>query len=531
MEHKVSLNSIDATINFAMALSWEEGLLEIDSFYSSPPDPTQVNGETHASEDVQRDTTDHTEGPLPSTSASDDTSDPEPATDEVNDTVRHSEEKPSPVPRDPTPTSDEFATLMKDIDQVTASEAEQANPKAQLHYILSDISAPATEKDAGPTEDRHNDKVTHHTLPWRGNLPPVSAFAPQPRPKNLADRDLPLLWPRRAQALDLLPASTGLLPEQQEPGPSPSHSGDLRTHKNLALLASRPLTPDQSPTPDVLMTPQLSPDMPSSGDKSSLIEEMRSEENDRRSKLSSRIAAPVFKHQPVTGLLNAAGHSSPRDLLKHAEMAQQKAEAVRFRIRNDVPHITGQAEGEETESDDDESASFAGESPKSKKQITSLWKRPNVPKASTNTRLSPQKIAVPQRRSTRHQQPKQDSEKAFDPSEDKATNAPVVVPKKRKNQTTGTAGENKKRKTRSQAMTEPAREETVGTTHKEASTFSQRLAKNAVTQREVKSISWGILAADVSPGARKTKAQKEKEVKKQPNAGRAVKARHAGKGT
>lgn len=463
----------NAEIDAIMAMSWDEGLQEIDSFFTSPTEPSTVEGEPGVVEGVQEATRQGKEEEenevLPEVLVANDVNHFQP-TDDTN-LEHHDSNTPSTTTTETqVPSDDEFATLTEDIDQVTADDVAPPDHRSQLHFILNDTSEPviagaSTEppkdvrspeapkqlpcRDPAGSSQQSPQHIPVEVLEQQVNYTEAHAEtepraydksqqvpAAVPRTSFDADRGLTLLSPRHDQSLDLSPAFEPELAQQTQPQQPAANLVSLQQQQlTLPLLLPRPHLQALSPLPDVSV-PQQSPDMPSSEGKSSLYEEMRDEEEEiRRSRLTRKIPAPVFQTQlnilQVAGSKEGEGPARPQDLLKFAEIAQQHAEAVRVKIRENVPRPTGQVEDEEANVDGHESEGIIDE-PSKQMQATKGYenhaaasrKRSSTIEEISNVEGLLEREQMPQRRSTRQQaltQPYQDdSEDAADQVEDKS---------------------------------------------------------------------------------------------------------------
>ena len=129
-------DNIDAAIDAAMALTYEEGLQEIDSFHSSPEQPAGINN-NHV-EEVQAANPEDRTGTSPDRSQDNGTE-----SGNINEMQALSTGNDMQGVKD----DDEFATLMQDIDQLTASkddDAAQSNLNSQLQCTPDIDSAAAS---------------------------------------------------------------------------------------------------------------------------------------------------------------------------------------------------------------------------------------------------------------------------------------------------------------------------------------------------------------------------------------------------
>ena len=662
-----------AVENNCMAMSYEEGLLEIDCFYSSPSELPSAGAAVEGVQAVVGETQiQHRENSLAHA----------PEIEGAQETGQHDEQTTSMSPEAPVAEQDEFSTLMEDIDQfdkVIADDVAPSNPKGQLRYILNDeiedsleptrqvaddtgrISPAVTQSRSTSAdlasvdqEDQNlssalpQDQVKLNEEPREKRsdspilgqastepaAPPQPAHVPVAFPKLHAQKGLTLLSPRRGRSLDSLRQPTQ--PRQPESHYSPRHLASLNENRGLNFLTPRhggSLQP--SPMPDV----NLSSDMPSSRGKSSLMDEMREEEERNRSKAHSRTPPPVLKSQPDvvpvangikernvdkvepvedeedTDLAITSRLLSSQRSLEDYDKAQHEidtmttkfleAEGVENNDETDVEDADPPHSSEElssTTTKEDQSAEVSHEVQESgelgvEEEANHPAKEISLAPPISKSRYRPgvkSDQQVPQRRSTRLQPYREEhpeSEAMMDDADhSKLINRPLVPSKRERSSSssakvegdgkpapkslrlsrevqetevldTSTSSTRKRktgdarrlgkremsemfrgriaphvssgpRKTRTQKEEEAKKSDerqqpemnTGSTTTKNAT------GGHIVSNKEMQSMLWGSIGPHVSPGPRKTRAQKEEEAKKAPNAGRAAKERHEKKG-
>ena len=560
-------------------LTYEDGLLEIDSFFNSSPTQADTITEANTGKDGQDDGVSTGEQAAPP-SARADSKQPEQSV--VPTTEQHVN-------------TDEFATLIEDLDQVTAHEAVLTNPKGQLHFILNDPTSPppqattqpflpVVEAVAAPNIAEPPAAVTGTASPQLvrtppqedakpaldlndgAQIPPTANFqstvadAAVPLPSTHSEKGLTLLSPKPAEPSKPQPTSvTASIPQNTVQDSLPITSPD---NKSLPLPS-----PSQAPGIQPAMshtTPAVasSPALPSSDGKASLMEEMRDEDYYAK---HSRIPQDESMHQPdliavaskpsvkwqaaseTTGKHGGAKTSTKEQILKDANLAQQKAKLVVASNRKKElppPEMSDITDVDETE-DDAEDAVDTGNAQGTKLKAASNTKTKAASSKPAKKSVQPKQQPKPApqlRKRTRTQPAIQYQESDSDNVEDDAETEPapeVTVPAKRKPKDSP-APPAKRAKTEARRNARTAKsadgepQQSAGAESEAATGPSKAwVGGHPMGKREMKELLWAHVGPRVTPGPRKTRAQKEEEdrkkeeeEKKLPNAGRAAKERH-----
>ena len=557
----------NALIDTDMAtLTYEDGLFEIDSFFNSSPTQADTITKAETSKDAQGAGVSTGEKTAPLSSQTD---------------SKQNAQSVLPMTEQPVDT-DEFATLIEDLDQVTAHEAVLTNPKGQLHFILNDPTSPSpkvtiqasrglAEAVAAPNIAESHAASTRTASPQLGQTQtreerkpaldmtdgiqksPTDNFQPNALDKAVSltsvhsEKGLTLLSPRRRQPINPPPQNTA----QDSLG---SNSPD---NKSLPLPS-----PSQAPGIERAMSgtsPPVvsSPAMPSSEGKVSLMEEMRDEDYYAK---HSRSPETEAMHQPALiavaskpngerqAGINSSGNNggtkvfTKAQIIKDADLAQQKAKAVlaaNQKKKQPPPEASDMTDVDETESEIEETKNVnEGQTGNAKTKAASskLTKKAIKPKPEAKS-----KPEIQLRKSTRNQPAiqYQDSDSTKASKETETEPSPeATVPAKRKAKPSP-APPAKRAKTEARPKTRAAKEtvesqQPAGTGSETTARPSRvSVGRNPMSKREMKELRWAHIGPRVTPGPRKTRAQqeeedkkKEEEEKKLPNPGRAAKERH-----
>ena len=541
-------------------LTYEDGLAEIDSFFNSSPTQADTITEANTGKDGQDDGVSTGEQAAPPTARADSK---QPEQSVVPTTEQHVN-------------TDEFATLIADLDQVTAHEAVPTNPKGQLHFILNDPtspppqattqpSLPVVEAVAVPNIAEAPAAVTGTASPQPGLTPtqeetkpdlilndgtqvaPATNYQPTvpdtavPLASVHSEKGLTLLSPKPGQPVNPQPLSvTASLQQETIQDSLPITSPD---NKSLPLPS-----PSQAPGIQPAMshtTPAVasSPALPSSDGKASLMEEMRDEDYYAK---HSRIPQDESMHQPdliavaskpsvkrqaaseTTGKHGGAKTSTKEQILKDANLAQQRAKLVVASNRKQElppPEMSDMTDVDETE-DDAEDAVDTGNAQGTKLKAASNTK--TKAGSSKPTRKSVQAKQQPKpapqlRKSTRGQPAIQYQESDSDNAHDDAKTEPateVTVPAKRKPKAS-TAPPAKRAKTEARPNARTAKS-ADGEPQRSAGAESEAaigpskawVGGHPMGKREMKELLWAHVGPRVTPGPRKMRAQKEEEDRK-----------------
>lgn len=377
----------------------------------------------------------------------------------------------------PTTDEDEFSTLMDDIDQLTAAasyDATQAASNIQPHSLANqhdsngglgaNLQQNNTATQVVNTKQLSSNADIHNGIATPPHRSPAS-LQPEPQSSQLAGLDD--------------------LPQTQGPSLDPSLMPDLKMTRSKREYA-RP---------------------PSSGRKSSLLEEMRSEEQNPERRHALRVEVPKPEgqiHLPGIDVKGGADDSELANVDVQSEPdAPSSLVSVQTKLRDAaIPRKKSSNMIVHHHPEPDAVKRPAGKGHKTKAEEELF---PDLLAKSADENLSPT--------TTR---PKRKKNARSDGSD--LDNSGIV------------GNVSKKKKTRGQ---QSERQVSVSTPGVE-STASQRAPRNALGQNEMKKLTESVLLAGEIPprgrsAARQTRAQKEEEARKAPNAGRAAKERHRGK--
>ena len=588
-----STGELDASSNTSTAtLTYEEGLTEIDSFFSSPPDHHNSDVAVEIDNNVavnNTDTSGEVVGALAATSTelTQDPANIEDGADSAHDELQLEE-------------SDEFATLMADLEEVAEPESASANPKGKLDFILNEAT-PHAKTATGPSHDvltstnpdadgaggyqsssagvnRDEIVATGQTVqqllegsqsaiaPEQTTRSPSQTqptFIPIPLSNLHTEKGLMLLSPRRGVRIDQPESSIPSSPRQHQAQDPPSPAQKVPDNEELPTIAD---TEDQVPAStlaDTVMATEMSPVLPSSEGKDSLMKEMRSEDDDASGSIISRAGLMEQPDLPkgaqnsriASNSLETSSRDladSPTKVIDGATLAQQNAKVLvnRTRSKTKLPPTTSAPAGDAETSDEREDAEegqneqgAGGEPrPKASKKAAAAKPKKGTKKKTVDAKPStaakkpvdgrvtkPTKettvALMPQRRSTRNQPPVQhneDGSKEGDRRIDAKTEpAPkLAIPSKRKTKDPP-APPAKRTK---QEPHPPAQEPGAS-----AAVAKPVRGRATVSAREQKDLHYAFYTQDAAPGPRKTRAQIAEEEKALPSAGNAAKKRHAKK--
>lgn len=589
----LSTGELDASSNTSTAtLTYEEGLTEIDSFFSGPPDHHNSDVAVEIDNNVAVNSTDTSgEGvgalAAASTELTQDPTNIEDGADSAHDGIQLEE-------------SDEFATLMDDLEQVAEPESASANPKGRLDFILNEATS-HSKTATGPSHDvptstnlDANGAGDHQSSPAGVNgdetaatgqtVQPLlegsqSAIAPErpigshsqtqptliPIPlSNLhTEKGLTLPSPRRGLRIERPESSIPSSPPQHQAQDPPSPAQKVPDNEELPTSAH---TEDQAPArtlPDTVMATEMSPVLPSSEGKDSLMKEMRSEDDDASGSKVSRAGSmeqPDLPKGPqdsrtASNSLETSSRDladSPQKIIDGATLAQQNAKALvnRTRSKTKLPPTTSAPAGDAETEDDAEDAEegqndqrAVGEPrPKASKKAAAAKPKKGTKKKAVDAKPStaakksedgrvtrPTKettvALMPQRRSSRNQPPVQHDEEGSKEgdirmdAETKPAPKPAILSKRKTKGPPAPPAKRTKQERPPQAQ-EPGASAAVA---------KQVGGRAKVSAREQKDLHYAFYTQDVAPGPRKTRAQIAEEEKALPNAGNAAKKRHAKK--
>lgn len=590
--------SLDDLSELDMAnLSYEDGLAEIDSFFNSSPDGESTSVVMGGEREVHMD------------HAAQDEIAAQTSTSQWEQDLAQQQLQSEAAQQNTAISKDDSAAPIEGLDQVTASEAAAANPKGDLQYILNAANSPvqALSEDAQEPVD-----YRQALLDDASQLSQLPLLESRREPRAEGASGVPTKLQLNEQAQPLAPEQdepTGLKAaviestntEVQDPL-KPVPLASAHAEQGLALLSPRPaqahllaqswnvnllppnkardsplpqptLLPNEAATPirsrdqDITMADApLLPEMPSSEGKSSLIEEMRQEDDDAKESIppaSSAIQLPDL----------ATGDRSTRgNVIQEAEMVQQKA-ATMLANRQEpnqtgkppppVGDITNDEPEPEPEPEMSEIEDVKETVKPTKKAAGKLKKEGPAAKPSKVTKVSGQKPkanAEPQRRSTRAQsavKPKNDSSddveteakeveenkeaaadvvntkpafKAKQPSKRKAKEAPAPAPPSKR-----VKPELRSKATKSSQKS--VQEEPVEAPEPNQAGPKPQKNKLNIGHKELSGLNGPLGDEQATIGPRKTRYQqaeeekkKEEEAMKKPNAGRVAKERHQQKG-
>jgi hypothetical protein len=568
------------------SLSYEEGLEEIDSFFNSSPDGRNSTVGEHVNDPAL----DNSNAPV-----AEDTAASASSTVRTQEDAKHTNGEDAPHEPDRAADADEFATLMEDLDQVTASETSPSNPKGRINFILNNVTShPPKAAQPASSDDKSvvgelDDARPQESLPLELNEESVlkedkshttSAEAiaspatktrdassihepPQPQPPSLsepapvalasfhAEKGLALLSPRRGRPIEPPHSSTTKSPPKNTTQSSPSLLPSLPSKEKLLPATPSQHTPDEAAMSGNSSPPQKSPAIPSSAGKSSLMEEMRSEEEESSGLIRSQTGRMEQPNLVAVIKEDQSAHEralSGQHIIEGADTAPQKAGALTTRAEERVklsPEVSDITDAEETGEDiEDVEAASAVQEPvpkppgKAKNKVESKAPAAKATKATKVTKKTIEKKQevgpVPKRcKSGRNQRPMQYDADALEDADEPDIKAPPkqTVPAKRKAKSSP-APQPKRAKKESRPTTRASEDSAMAVSKpaQAASTIPSRVRRKGgqpMGKFEQKNLrdAWSD-PEKVTMGPRKTRGQKKEEEKKLPNAGRAAKERH-----
>ena len=597
----------DKQIGDAMDMSHEQGIQEIEFFYANPRTSPKM-GKPAASFFEARDAATATveEDTLKLMQK-----------DKVESVSRQGEEAASVFQEDQYPPhEDEFSTLMDDIDQAATYDAQQSSPgtcserqssadeggvvsghKAVLKNPYSGF-ATTPDRVGAHQASRHSSEVDGLRLSSGQQEADLLSSEPAQLPTAQAEQNP--MWQQDHQTTASNSMQTANLPPQigyrsailanlhnqrgwsqlsprrnQPVGPplqapmnppfSPTNLASLQSVKGLSQLPPRILRRlDLSTMLNVTMPSQASPTLPSSSGKSTLFDEMRGEEEQRKPSSRNKIAKPVFTDRKDVmpkkkadaigkhvGDANAAAECddegekdaplSPtidRDFLKKDETRHHMGAALLDRPNQST--TTARRRDSMLAAEDGELSASA---PIATKKLTATREQPRVTEQDATAETLQQETTTERSgRSNTAQQPKQepaqesessDMSELSDLSDDELASQPTVPSKRKKtalrepSEDNVLAG-NKKRKITSvgnlgmHGSTEAA----PGTALVRDQKLKKRPGRNGMSEMEMKELFWSDILSGVDHGTGRTRAKTEEEKAKAPNASGAAKARH-----
>lgn len=493
----------------SMDLSYEEGLTEIDAFYTTLEESPTDNEAFAVVDALQAAKHGETSTQTQEQSVDNATSSKHANLDTIITSETHDNE-------------DEFATLMEDIDRVTAYDVQSEVTNSERHFM---------EQDRTDTSQRPASTTSN----------PGNSISDIPNNTSISnEKSLPALQTQAHQESLPSPAKT-IVPDMQ---------ADHRSSKPPSLQDGLILPLRQQPADQTKdMVPNISPEQPSNGSKNSLYVEMRTEEDkssERRHSTKLGAAEP-----PVTTKISLFNQdteeevdapSSPvslNTLLKDAAKTKEERTDAKTVPNQDSQTLANSPPGLKSLDSGGREAFEPSADPVSKPK----GKKGRALRSQTVKSLKSEGGTVPESSldtiSRAEEKPASKNSKASKArtyetgklSEIPAMDEPPKQPprtrkqKKEAEPTAPAASSNEPvAPQRSNKRRHPPQEDTSGKPN------LPKRQRFGLGRNELQ----GLLDRNNSEGdsrrARQTRAQKEEEAKKQPNAGAAAKARHKLKG-